>query len=175
MSEIVLVRQDATDIPEADREAARRVLCGAIDGLGEKGKRQWRRLLKDLFAMEPGECMTLQRNKQRSGPFHRRHMAMEQRFFEAQERFTSFDPGFRDWLKIGAGHCEWVPGPRGGIVPIPLSISYSDMDEDAMREFHIACVAFLRQDYAQKTLWRHLTVLQRQEMVEALLLEFGEP
>jgi hypothetical protein len=174
MSEVILVRRPDIAFTEAEREAARRVLCGAIDGLGEKGKRQWRRLLNDLFALEPGECMTLHRHKQRSGPFHRRHMAMEQRIFEAQERFTNFDPGFRDWLKIGAGHCEWVPGPRGAIVPIPKSISYADMDEDEMREFHLAAIAFLREPYAQKVLWPKANDLQRDQAMRAILEEFGE-
>jgi hypothetical protein len=174
MSDIVLVRQDTAPIPEADAEAARRVLFGVVDGLGEKGKRQWRRFVNGLFKLEPGEIVTVKTQKQRSGPFHRRHMAMEQRVFEAQERFTNFDPGFRDWLKIGAGHCEWVPGPRGAIVPLPLSISYDKLEEDDMREFHQAAVAFLREPHAQKVLWPHLGVLQRHEMLESVLQEFGE-
>ena len=174
MAEIILVRQQSAEIPEADKEAARNVLFGVVDGLGEKGRKSWRRFINGLLRLEPGEMIEIRTNKKRSGPFHRRHMLMEQRVFESQERFDNFDRGFRDWLKIGAGHCDWFPGPRGGVFPVPKSISYDKMEDDEMRAFHDAAVDFLRTDYAQKALWRHLNTTQRMEMVEAILSEFGE-
>ena len=174
MSAITLVKQLPVDIPEADKDAVRRVFFGIVDGLGERGRKQWRRFVSSLLAMEPGEMVEIRTNKARSGPFHRRHMAIEQAVYESQERFDNFDKGFRDWLKVGAGHCEWFPGPRGGIFPVPKSISYSDMEEGEMREFHEAAITFLRTEYAQKTLWRHLSVDQRSEMLETILRGFGE-
>ncbi len=174
MSQITLVKQCPSEIPEADREAARRVLFGMVDGLGDTGRKAWRRFVRSLMQMEPGEMVSIRTHKARSGPFHRRHMAIETAVFEAQEKFTNFDKGFRDWLKVGAGHCEWFPGPKGGIFPVPKSISYADMEDGEMREFHDACIAFLRTEYAQKTLWRHLSELQRSEMLETILKGFGE-
>lgn len=173
MADIVLVRQEG-EIPEADREAARRVIFGAIDGLGEVHRKRWRRFWNGLLRLEPGEMAEIKTRKPRSGPFHRRHMKLEQVFFESQERFDIFDPVFRDWLKVGAGHVIWCPGPKGGVFPVPQSIAYDQIEEDEMREFHEKVVAFLRTDHAAKTLWPHLSPTARIEMVEGLLASFGE-
>jgi hypothetical protein len=48
------------------------------------------------------------------------------------------------------------------------------MEEHEMREFHEAAIAFLRTEYAQKTLWKHLSVVQRSEMLETILKGFSE-
>lgn len=173
MSEIVLVRQQSVEISEADREVARRVLFGIVDGLGERGKKQWRRFFNGLMRMEPGEMVEITTRKERSGPFHRRHMAMEQAIFDAQERFSVFKQ-FRDWLKVGAGHCDWVPGPKGGVIPTPKSISYEDLEDDEMREFHDAMVTFLRTEHAAKTLWPKQPAAHRDEAIEAVLAGFNE-
>lgn len=174
MSEIILVRQEGAAIPDADKDAARRVFFSALDGLGEVNKKRWRNFIGMLFRMEPGEMATIKTHKARSGPYHRRHMKMEQVFFESQERFENFDKGFRDWLKVGAGHCEWFPGPKGGVFPVPKSISYDQMEEGDMREFHDNAVAFLRTEHAGKTLWKHLNPTARTDMVETILKGFGE-
>ena len=174
MPEIVIVRQEDMQVTEADKDATRRVVFGTVDGLGEINRRRWRRFWSTLMRMEPGEMATIRTHKARSGPFHRRHMAMEQAVFEAQERFTDFERGFRDWLKVGAGHCTWFPGPRGGVFPVPKSISYAEMEEGEMRDFHDNAVAFLRTEHAGKTLWPHLKPLQRTEMIETILGGFGE-
>lgn len=171
MAEIILVKQQPQPIAEADAEAARRVLFGAVDGLGERGKRQWRRFVNGLFRMEPGELVTVRTNKPRSGKFHRRHMAIEQRVFDAQEKFERFED-FRTWLKVGAGFVTWHAGPRGGVFPVPKSIAFDELEEDDMRQFHEDAVAFLRTDHAGKTLWRHLAVAARIEMIESLLGDF---
>lgn len=174
MPEIVIVRQEDMQVTEADKDATRRVIFGTVDGLGEINRKRWRRFWSTLMRMEPGETATIRTHKARSGPFHRRHMAMEQAVFEAQERFTDFERGFRDWLKVGAGHCVWFPGPRGGVFPVPKSISYAEMEEGEMRDFHESAVAFLRTEHAGKTLWPHLKPLQRTEMIETILRGFGE-
>lgn len=169
MPEIVIVRQEDMQVTEADKDATRRVIFGTVDGLGEINRKRWRRFWSTLMRMEPGEMATIRTHKARSGPFHRRHMAMEQAVFEAQERFTDFERGFRDWLKVGAGHCTWFPSPRGAVFPLPKSISYAEMEEGEMRDFHESAVAFLRTEHAGKTLWPHLKPLQRTEMIETIL------
>ncbi|ROH87986.1 DUF1367 family protein [Pseudomethylobacillus aquaticus] len=174
MPEIVLVRQPDVHVSDADREAARRVLFAHIEGLGEVNRKRWRNFISTLMRLDAGEVATIKTEKARSHPFHRRHMAMEQQVFEAQERFENFERGFRDWLKVGAGHCDWHPGPKGGVFPVPKSISYTEMEEGEMREFHDAAVAFLRTAHAQKTLWPHLAEAVRAEMIETILGEFGE-
>jgi hypothetical protein len=174
MAEITLVRQQTGPIAPADADAARRVLFGIVDGLGEMGKKQWRRFISGLMRLEPGEMVEIKTRKSRSGPFHRRHMAIEQRIFDAQERFEQFDPGFRDWLKVGAGFVTWYPGPKGGVFPVPKSIAYDQLEDDEMREFHEKVVAFLRTEHAARTLWKHLSEAQRIEQIEFLLAGFGE-
>jgi hypothetical protein len=174
MADITLVRQQPIEISDEEKAVVRRVLFGIIDGLGERGKKQWRRLVNGWLRLEPGEMSQIKTRKPRSGPFHRRHMAMEQAVFEAQEKFEHFDPGFRDWLKVGAGFVTWYPGPKGGVFPVAKSIAYDELEEDDMREFHDACVAFLRTEHAGRTLWKHLSETQRIEQIEFLLAGFGE-
>lgn len=173
MPEIMLVRQPDVEITEAEKEAARKVMFGLVDGLGERGRKQWRRLWNNLMRLEPGEMVEVTTKQERVGPYHRRHMLLETRVFEAQERFELFEP-FRDWLKIGAGHCEWFPGPRGGIFPVPNSIAYRNLEQGAMEVFHNNAVAFLRTEHAGRTLWPHATPAQRIDYIEIVLRGMGE-
>lgn len=173
MAEILLVKQEPTEISEADRAVVRRVLFGIVDGLGEKHKKSWRRMWNWMFKAEPGEMLELKTHRERIGVNHRKHMAMEQAVFEAQERFDNFD-AFRSWLKVGAGFVDWFPGPKGGVIPVPRSISYAKLEEDEMATVHDDIVAFLRTDHACKTLWKHLSVTQRIEQIEFILTGFHE-
>jgi hypothetical protein len=100
-------------------------------------------------------------------------MLIETRVFEAQEKFDQFEQ-FRNWLKTGAGFCDWVPGPKGAVMPVPKSIAFDKLEEDAMREVHDNMIAFLRTEHAGKTLWKHLIPSARAEMVESVLQEFHE-
>lgn len=173
MSEITLVRQDPIEITEADKLAARRVFFGIVDGLGEQGRKSWRRLVNGLMRLEPGEMVTIQTNKERMGWYHRKHMALEQSVFESQERFENFK-GFRDWLKVGAGHCDWYPGPKGGVFPVPKTISYAKLEQGDMEVFHEEAVKFLRTEHAGRTLWKHLQPMARVQMIETILAGFHE-
>jgi len=173
VSDILLVRQESEAITPADAEAARRVLFGIVDGLGERGKKQWRRFVNGLMRMEPGEMVGIKTHKARSGPFHRRHMVIETRVFESQEKFEHFEQ-FRNWLKVGAGFCDWIAGPRGAVIPVPKSIAFDKLEEDDMRQVHEDMVAFLRSEPAGRTLWKHLSPAARTEMVESILGGFGE-
>lgn len=172
MSEIMLVKQDGTLIPEADKDAARRVLFGLVDGLGEHGKKQWRRFFNMLMRLESGEIVEINTHKARSGPFHRRHFKIEQTVFEAQERFEHFDQ-YIYWIKVGAGWVTWAAGPKGGVVPIPRSVSYKAAGQGEFMEFHERVVSFLRGPHAARYLWPHLKEKADARMHE-LLMEFGE-
>lgn len=174
MAEIVLVRQAAAVISDADREAVRRVLFGVIDGLSERHKKTWRQLWRwFLEHAEPGEMLELRTHRERLGWYHRKHMAMEVRVFQAQERIASFEQ-FRNWLKVGSGFCDWMAGPKGGVIPVPRSISYARLEQDAMEAFHADAVAFLRTEHAIKYLWPALPAPQRADAMEAILSEFDE-
>lgn len=173
MAEIILVRQHDTELTEAEKAAARRVMFGIVDGLGERGRKQWRRLWNRLLRLEPGEMVTVNTNQERLGWFHRKHMALEAAVFESQERFDNFK-AFRDWLKVGAGFCDWYPGPKGGVFPVPRSIRYAELEQAGMEQFHADAVEFLRSDHAGRTLWKHLTQAQRIDMIEEILARFRE-
>jgi hypothetical protein len=99
-------------------------------------------------------------------------MLVEQRIFEHQERFDNFEQ-FRCWLKVGAGHCDWVPGPKGGVFPVPKSISYSKMEQAEMEQFHRDMVDFVQTEHAGRTLWKHLSEAQRRDMIDTILQNAG--
>jgi hypothetical protein len=98
-------------------------------------------------------------------------MKLESAVFEAQERIPQFEM-FRYWLKVSVGHVTWMPGAKGGVVPVPKSISYAELAEPEYREFHDECLKFLRGPHAAKYLWPHLTGLQAAEMMESILEGF---
>lgn len=173
MTEIVIVRQPGIEVTEDEKAAARKVLFGAIDGLGERGKKQWRRFFNGVLRLEPGEMVSIETHRARSGPFHRRHFAIEQSVFEAQERFTVFDQ-YMYWIKVGAGWVTWAAGPKGGVVPIPRSVSYAAADEDEFQQFHEQVIGFLRGEHAAKYLWPHLSSAQANSMMNGLLEGFNE-
>ena len=173
MAEISVVRHPNKQFSEQDLMIARNVIFGHVDGLGDKGKKQWRRLWNRLFKLEAGEVITFKTEQARLGWYHRKHMKLEQTLFESQERFEEFE-SFRTWLKVGAGFVEWFPGPKGAVIPVPKSISYSKLEQGEMEEVHAAMINFLRTEHAQKTLWKHLPPAQRSEMMEIILGGFNE-
>jgi hypothetical protein len=174
MTEIVLVRTDTQPISEADKDAARRVLFGHIDGLSEAHRKSWRRIWNWFMTKaEPGEMLEIHTHRERLGWYHRKHMALEQRVFDAQEKFDNFD-AFRVWLKVGSGFVDWYPGPKGGVIPVPKSISYSKLEQDDMEKVHRLIVGFLRTPHAIKTLWPKAPDSQRELAIEAVLTGFGE-
>ena len=172
MSEVMLVKQMPLALSEADSAVMRRVLFEAVNGLDERSKKGWRRFWNMVVKAEPGQVFSIETWFPRVGKFHRLHMVMEQSVFGAQERIAEFE-SFRAWTKIGAGFVDWLPGPSGvGVIPIPRSIAFKNLDEEGMRAFHDACLAFWRGERAQAVLWPHLAPAQRSEMLETVLLEF---
>lgn len=172
MAKLTLVRTGES-LPEgAALEGARRLLFGALDGFSRDDKRAWRKFWRRLTRMEPGEIAQAEMVFPRSSPYHRRHMAIEAAVFDAQERFDDFDM-FRDWLKIGAAWVVWVPGAKGGIVPLPKSISYAKADQAEFERYHEAVIGFLRGQHAAPYLWRHLGT-GAHEMMSSILEGFSE-
>jgi hypothetical protein len=174
VSQITIMRTDkAWPFAAMVLDAIKDFLFGVIDGFNRDDKRAWRRIWKRIKDMEAGEMLVIDIRMPRSGPFHRRHMKIEQSVFDSQERFQNFK-AFRDWVKIGAGHCEWVPGPKGAVVPIPNSISYASMDDNDFRVFHENMIQFLRGDHAANVLWPHLKGDRAADMMDAILQELSE-
>ena len=172
MGRFAIQRTRMTLPTEQQLEGARALLFGALDGFGKDDKASWRRFWKKMIGMQPGEIIEVDMVFPRSGPFHRRHMALEQSIFDAQEAFGEFEM-LRTWLKIGAGWVIWAPGPDGQLVPIPKSISYAAADQDEFQKFHEAVVRFLRTDRAAGALWPHLG-RRAGDMMTAILRGFDE-
>lgn len=171
MSRIDIVRTDVA-MPEAGAmKAVGDFLFRCLDGLGQDDRRAWRKFWKRITSMEPGEWIQAEMLFPRSGKFHRRHMAIESAVFDAQERFTDREQ-FRVWLKVGAGWVDWCAGPKGGVVPIPRSISYAKADQEEFTRYHYLVIGFLRGPHAAKFLWRHLN--SPADMMDSILEGFNE-
>lgn len=172
MSKFTITRTNIALPDESGLEVVRRFLFGVIDGFTSDDKRAWRRMWKRIVEADPGEMISIEMVFPRSGKFHRYHMALEQRLFDSQERFQEFEQ-FRYWLKIGAGWVTWAAGPKGGVVPIPKSISYAKADEEEFSMFHRSVVLFLRGPHAAKFLWPHLLEEGRSQMMDMIVAEFA--
>jgi len=174
MSKSLIVRDRSIQLTDAEVLTANKVMTHGLRGVDDKNHKRWIRFLKQVFLLEDGEIAEIGTRVPRSGPFHRFHMAIEQAVFNAQDRFTQFEM-FRNWLKIGSGHVEWVPGAKGGIVPLPKSISYMDLEEAEMREVHESMMVFLRGPHAAPYLWKHLHADKAAEMMDISLSELSKP
>jgi hypothetical protein len=144
---------------------------GKIVGAGEKDKKAYAAFAAKLHALEPGELFTLDCWFPRNPKLHGLHFAMLTAIFDAQEQFADPDQ-LRAWLQVGAGHCEFVPGPTGKMVALPKSISFKAMDDAEFQAHHEAVKDFLRTPYATRFLWPHLSDSDQATMVDTLLAEF---
>lgn len=172
MSRMTLLRTDQP-IPEgAGLDPVRSFLFGAIDGAGKDDRSAWQKFWSKVRRLEPGEIFDLEIVFPRVGAYHRRHMKIESAVFDAQDRFDDREM-FRDWLKIGAAWVVWVPGAKGGIVPLPRSISYAKADQAEFERYHANVIAFLRGEHAAPYLWKHLGE-RAHDMMNEILEGFGE-
>ncbi len=153
MGKITLVRSDE-DIPDESWEHGLRLVRTCVDGLNQDDKRGWARLFNWLRKKEPGECCELTITFPRHGKHHRLVMAMLNAIFDSQERFDDFEQ-FRYWCAVGAGWVIWAASPKGGVVPIPRSISYAKADEAEFSSYHVKVVEFLRGPHAGPYLYPH--------------------
>lgn len=173
MSKVTIVRQNRVAPTEKERISLQLLLYEFMDGLSQTDKRAWRRLFNRMIKAEPGEMITIEKYERRMLPWHKRHMKMEQEVFKAQEQIDSFKV-FRDWCKISIGFVVWIPGPDGAMQALPDTTEFASCSEDKAREYHANWVAFLRTEYAGRTLWPHLTKRKASEMIETILADFGE-
>ena len=172
MTQAIITRDCSIALTEADKITALKVVTQGLRGVDQHHHQRWTGYLRRLFGMAEGEVAEIGGKIPRCGAFHRSHMALEQAVFSAQQRFDNVDM-FRNWLKIGCGFVAWVPGPKGGVVPLPKSISYASLSEAEMRVFHDNLLAFLRGPHAAPYLWKRLSVEQATEKMAAVLMRFN--
>lgn len=147
---------------------------GKLTGFGEKDKRAYAKFKRTIDELAPGELFTLSTWFPREGWRHRKHFGVLAAAFDAQEQFEDSDQ-FRMWVQVGAGHCEFVPGPSGRMVAIPKSIAYDKLDDAEFTEHHEAAKRFMRSERYQSFLYPHLAPAEAGEMVEGILRTFEEP
>ena len=143
---------------------------GRLAGLSEKDRRAWARFLKRVRDLGRS-CITFEWREPRSGPYHRFCFAAWNKVFEAQERFEDFE-AFFCWVKVGGGHCEFLPHPEKGLIAVPKSIAWAKLDEMEFRPIADSMFAFLRSEHARRTIWPHLTETESWEMIETILEGF---
>lgn len=137
---------------------------GKLEGFGEKGRRAYAKFRKLVEEMEVGETLGFSYRMPRSPQHHKFTFAKLSSLFERQERFEDFDR-LLDWLKVGAAHCELLPGPGGQLVAVPSSINWEKLDEQKFIEFHRALTDFLWTEQAQAALWPHSKAQQRYDNI----------
>jgi hypothetical protein len=168
MTQALIIRDRSIHLSDLERSAASRALEHGLRGVDDKNHRRWLRFLRSVFSLEDGEIAQVGTRIPRCGVFHRHHMAVERAVFDAQQRFTHFEM-FRNWVKIGCGFVEWVPGAKGGVVPLPKSIAFSELEEAPMRAFHADMLAFLRGPHAAAYLWKGLDADAANDKMRAVL------
>lgn len=146
---------------------------GKLIGLGEKSARAYAKFRKQMLALVPGEIFTLKTWFPRNPKLHGLHFAMLAQIFDAQEQFA--DPeDLRMWLQVGAGHCQFVPGPTGKMVAIPLSIAFDKMDDVDFQAHHEAVKRFLRTLHCTRFLWPAIDDQAAGDAMQDILGAFGE-
>lgn len=182
MSRVTVIRTDQPMPGEGILSGVRNFLFGLFDGWRSDDKKGWRRIWKRLIDLEPGEFAVIEFVIPRSGPYHRRHMAIINAVYDAQERINDFDELWI-WLKVGSGWVVWLPGAKGGVVPIPKSVSFVNADQHEFEQYHAKVMAFLRGGHASVFLWGHcgpkgecdaVKFARCQQMMDSILEGFGE-
>lgn len=147
--------------------------AGKLIGFTERDARalaRWRSMVDNL---EHGEMLAFDVKFDVNRRFHNLCMRLKRDLFEAQEKFTDFDQ-FRYWLYVGSGHCDWVPGARGAIMPIARSFSDKDNDDEQKKVVFDKVRAWCRTGEPAARLWKHLTEAQRAEMMDRILAPYEE-
>lgn len=141
---------------------------GKLAGHGEKGGRAWSKFLKLVKELAPGDTMAFSYRIPRSPKHHKFFFALMGELFDRQEAFEDREQ-MMDWIKVGAGHVDFVPGLDGVMVALPRSINWASLDEQEFIEVHRAVRDFLWTPHAQAFLWPHMRPKRRQEAMEWLL------
>lgn len=139
-----------------------------LDDVGQRAYAKWRKLVNDLPI---GQTLSFAYRMPRSPGHHRLFFAKLQSLLARTEAFTDLNH-LRQWLTMGAGYADFVPGLDGKPNAIPQSMDFDSMDEAEFSELHRRVDEFIWTDRAQETLWPQLNAEGRYQCVESLVLEF---
>jgi hypothetical protein len=143
---------------------------GKLEGFGQAGAKTYAKFRAAVDALEIGETLQFDYKVPRAPKFHRLHFAgLIHPLFEAQEQFAD-ETQLRKWLEVGAGHCDFVPGPKGQMVALPRSIDYASLDDVEFGEVHEACKDFMCSEHCRRFLWPHLPSDMTSKTIETILM-----
>lgn len=145
---------------------------GKLHGYGETGARAWAKFCRRVAGLAVGDTLGFSWREPRSPRHHAFFFAWIGALADRQEQFETAEK-LRLWLTVGAGYCDFAPGPDGCTVAIPQSIAFEKLDEADFDDLHRKAVAFLWTDQARAFLWPHLSDRVTFEMVEQLRMEFS--
>lgn len=166
--QIVLIKQTDQQLEEPQASAVRSFLFDFFKGATETDHRAWMRFMRSMNEAVAGEYFSFKIERQRVGVAHRKQMALETKIFNSQERIADVKQ-FRAWSYIGCGWCDWMAGSKGGVVPVPKSISFSQCSEEEAEQFRESFLAFMRTEHAQHYLFPHLSAQLAEQCMEELL------
>ena len=145
---------------------------GKLEGLSDRDKKAYEKFKKRIETIGNGSVL-FSWKEPRSGPYHRRFFAIVNQFLESQEQFHNVKH-LLEWLKVGAGYCDLVPGPKGKPVAIAKSIAWEELDQAEFEPIAQDIWQFLRSTYATRFLWPMLDDTQAIGAVESVFSVFGE-
>ena len=169
--QIILVKQTDAELSEADAPIVRRFLFEHFSGATEKDTKAWNRFWRGMNKCAAGEYVSIKLERPRQSWRHRKHMKMISDVFKSQERLEDFEQ-FRLWLKVGSGFVTWLPGPKGGVFPVPKSINFNECSEDEFVAYDEGVRAFLRTEHAAKYLFPDVAVFLAERGIEKMLSEY---
>lgn len=168
---IVLIKQTDKQLEGPQADAVRQFLFGWFKGADESDEKAWRRFVRAMNEGAAGEYFQFKVERQRMLGRHKKQMALEGKVFASQERITDKE-AFRLYLKIGAGFVDWMAGPKGGVVPVPRSLNFSNCSEEEFAEYRDSVSVFLRSEHALKYLYPALTPQMAEQCMESILEPF---
>lgn len=170
----LLKKCDAKIEPETpDAIAMRRFLFEMIDGATEKDTKAWRRFIGAMNKATSGSYFVIKVERLRNKQFHKLCFAVILAAFKAQEFFEDIGI-FRQWIKLGANFCDYVPNSDGDLIAIPKSQSFDDCSEEEARQFFDDMCTFLRSPNCCATLWPMTPIENSMNGMVKLLSQFDQ-
>lgn len=100
----------------------------------------WAKFKRKLETMKPGKWLRMEWSSPRNGPHHRKMFALLSLVAENSETYNTTEKALIA-VKLAAGYFDPAIDPRTGeIIPIPKSISFDAMDQDAFEAFYSAAI-----------------------------------
>ena len=95
-----------------------------------------------LYKIQDGEVLHIKMTRPRNVKHHRKAFGLLNAVFMSQTAYSTLEDMLDD-IKIALGHCRVFKGIDGSDRVVPLSISFSSMDQHSFNEFYDRMVDFI--------------------------------